>query len=376
MGEITAALDEQGANKLLDGAIGAIGHQSKSGFGNLDPFVASYSVIAQLTNGDVDLIPPDIIRLVDLRVDWDLDLSFGIDLSAILPDFCLPQVCIDIPCVGTACTPKICIDWPTITVPVSFGDFVTATGDFQLDISVTGGVWKVQAKILGVPNLQLTRPHRRHFTLIRIGAALQVTETLDSRAIRRTDCYGQRFIKAGSYTYNILPAHGHLISQERPFIVKVKDGEKKPKMKQHTVLIKCRAGKFVVATEVLTIDVGDLVLWNCADADALPYAVIGDHDFFSSDRLVNECGFSHAFGSAGEYCWTDAYGSGVAGVVKVNDPGCKGEADLRRWRQSLGQGTVVMVTDGKAQPEQVEIQTGQTVFFAVVKAPGISITDE
>ena len=66
----------------------------------------------------------NIIRIVDLRVDWDLDLSFGIDLSVVLPDFCLPQVCIDIPCVGEVCTPKICVDWPTITVPVSFGDFV------------------------------------------------------------------------------------------------------------------------------------------------------------------------------------------------------------------------------------------------------------
>jgi hypothetical protein len=114
MVEIIAALDEQGANTLLDTAIGAIPPQSKSGSGSLGPFVASYSVVATLTNGDVDLIPPDIIRLVDLRVDWDLDFSFGFDLSSILPDFCLPQICIDIPCVGEVCTPRICIDWPTI----------------------------------------------------------------------------------------------------------------------------------------------------------------------------------------------------------------------------------------------------------------------
>ncbi|WP_036262581.1 hypothetical protein [Methylocapsa aurea] len=154
MAEIIAAIDEQGANTLLDTAINILPAQSSSGSGNLGPFVASYSVTATLTNGDVDLIPPDIIRLVDLRVDWDLHLSFGIDLSAILPDFCLPQVCINIPCVGRVCTPRICIDWPTITVPVSFGDFIKATGDFRLDISLTGGVWRVQAVIVGVPNLQ------------------------------------------------------------------------------------------------------------------------------------------------------------------------------------------------------------------------------
>lgn len=154
MAEIVAAVDETGANKLLHTAIALIPPQSKSGSGSLGPFVANYSVTASLTSGNVDLIPPNIIRIVDLRVDWDLNLSFGIDLGAILPEFCLPQVCIDIPCVGRVCTPRICINWPTITVPVSFSDFVKATADFKLDISLSGGNWKVQAVIVGIPNLQ------------------------------------------------------------------------------------------------------------------------------------------------------------------------------------------------------------------------------
>lgn len=154
MAEITAALDEQGANKLLDGAIAAIGTQVKSGSGSLGPFVASYTVSGTLTNGDVDLIPPSTIRIVDLRLDWHLDFSFGIDLSDILPDFCLPQICVDIPCVGEVCTPKICIDWPTISVPISFGDFVKTTADFELVASLVGGNWIVSIKVLGVPNLQ------------------------------------------------------------------------------------------------------------------------------------------------------------------------------------------------------------------------------
>lgn len=154
MSEIIAAIDEGGANTLLDTAIGLIPPQSSSGSGNLGPFVASYSVNATLANGDVDLIAPDIIRLVDLRVNWHINLSFGFDLSTILPDFCLPQVCVKIPCVGRVCTPRICIDWPTISVPVSFGDFVKATGDFRLVITLAGGIWKVEAEIVGIPNLQ------------------------------------------------------------------------------------------------------------------------------------------------------------------------------------------------------------------------------
>ena len=154
MAEIIAAVDETAANTLLDTAIALIPPQSASGSGNLGPFVASYAVSATLANGDVDLIPPDIIRLVDLRVNWSIHLSFSFDLSSILPDFCLPRVCVRIPCVGRVCTPRICIDWPTITIPVSFSDFIKATGDFRLDISLVGGQWKVQAIIVGVPNLQ------------------------------------------------------------------------------------------------------------------------------------------------------------------------------------------------------------------------------
>jgi len=154
MAEITAAVDEQGANDLLDAALAAIGPQSDTGSGNLGPFFATYTVTATVTNGDVDLIPPDTIRIVDLRLDWNLSLSFGIDLSAVLPDFCLPQVCVDIPCVGEVCTPKICVDWPTITVPVSFGDFVQATVDFTLDVALNGSDWEVKAVVQGVPNLQ------------------------------------------------------------------------------------------------------------------------------------------------------------------------------------------------------------------------------
>jgi hypothetical protein len=154
MAEITAAVDEQGANDLLDTAIAAIGPQSKSGSGNLGPFVANYTVTATLTNGTVDLIPPNTIRIADLRVDWHVNFNFSIDLSSILPDFCIPQVCIDIPCVGEVCTPKICVDWPTIPIAVSFGDFAQGTIDFGLNVTLAGGHWKVKAIVQGVPSLQ------------------------------------------------------------------------------------------------------------------------------------------------------------------------------------------------------------------------------
>jgi plastocyanin len=201
-------------------------------------------------------------------------------------------------------------------------------------------------------------------------------DTLDSRALRRTDCYGQRFMKTGTYAYNILPVHGHCVTSERPFAIQVVDSKKKGEMRQHTIIVRTDKGRFVIEEEKLTIEAGELVMWNCVDPQAVPYVVAGDKEFFTSDRLVNECGYSHAFGLPGEYRWADAYGSGLAGVVRVKNADCKDKADFSRWQQMLAKGTIVMVNNGKAEPREVDIVIGQTVFFAVVKGPGISITDE
>jgi hypothetical protein len=152
--DITAAIDEPSADQLLDTAIGLVVLPPASGSGTLGPFVANYNASASLSPGNVDLIAPGTIRIVDFRLDWNLGFSFGIDLSTFLPNFCIPQICVDIPCVGRVCTPGFCVNWPTISVPVSFGDFVKVTADFGLSITQTGGVWKVEAVVQGVPNLQ------------------------------------------------------------------------------------------------------------------------------------------------------------------------------------------------------------------------------
>jgi hypothetical protein len=152
--DITAAIDEPAADDLLDTAVGLVTIPPASGNGTLGPFVAAYNASAALSPGDVDLIAPATIRIDDFRLDWNLAFSFGIDLSTFLPDFCLPRVCVNIPCVGRVCTPRVCVDWPTVSVPVSFSDFVQVTADFGISITESGGVWKVEAVVQGVPNLQ------------------------------------------------------------------------------------------------------------------------------------------------------------------------------------------------------------------------------
>lgn len=156
MAEITAALDEAGANTLLNTALVALPPLSQSGAGNLGPFLASYSVGGSFAGGAVDLIAPGTVRIQNLRFNWTANLTVGIDLSSILPDFCLPQACVDIPCVGRVCVPpvRICVDWPTISVPVTLSDFVEATADFGFDVQLVGGTWRVQLVVQNVSQLQ------------------------------------------------------------------------------------------------------------------------------------------------------------------------------------------------------------------------------
>lgn len=201
-------------------------------------------------------------------------------------------------------------------------------------------------------------------------------DILDSRALRLTDCYAQRFMKSGTYRYNVLPIAGACVTEERPFTVRVTESAPEAKMKQHAVVVRFHEGRFRVEPEDTAIAAGDLVLWNCPDRKATPYVVMGDKEFFASNRLRNESGYSHAFGSAGEYRWVDAYGSGVGGTVRVKDPGCKEQADFQRWHKMLSKGTLVTVGESKAEPREVDVVIGQTVFFAITKGPGISISDE
>jgi plastocyanin len=200
-------------------------------------------------------------------------------------------------------------------------------------------------------------------------------DAFDSRAMRRTDCYGQRFMRTGEYRYDIVPSSWGSVTTDGPYAIEV-GGSKASNgpMHQHNVVVETDGKKFRPDLEVVKIEEGDLVLWNCPHASS-PFAVVGDEDFFGSSRLVNECGYSHAFASAGRYRWMDANGSGIGGSVLVADPPGGTAEDFRRWKQSLTKGTLVMIADGRADPADIEITTGQTVYFAVVTGPGITITD-
>jgi len=73
------------------------------------------------------------------------------------------------------------------------------------------------------------------------------------------------------------------------------------------------------------------------------------------------------FGHPGQYEWADANGSGIGVVVRRKYPDRKTQADIARWDYRLSKGTMVMVADGKADPATVDVEAGQTVFFAIVQ---------
>lgn len=152
MADIIAAIDEVGAQSVL-AAAELVAIPPKSDSATAGPFTVAYKVAIAFSGGTVDLIPPDTVRLANLRMDFDLDLNVVIDP----PEVCLPQPCVNLPCIGEVCLPRICIDPPALpAIPVKLKDFVQFTVDCELVVELDAmNVWQVHIEIPNVPSLQL-----------------------------------------------------------------------------------------------------------------------------------------------------------------------------------------------------------------------------
>lgn len=202
-----------------------------------------------------------------------------------------------------------------------------------------------------------------------------LSNTLDSRTLGFGDCYGQRFMKAGTYRYDVVNAGGGSTTRDHRYMIEVVPADRDAAMKQHDVVVKTKGRGFAVDRDSVTIAAGDLVLWSCADPAAHAFEVCGDKEFLGNAALTNECGYSHAFGTPGEHRWSDALGGPAEGVVRVKEIRCSSPADLARWQKRLSRGTIVMINDGKVEPAEVDVVVGQRVFFAVVNGTPMTITD-
>jgi len=200
-------------------------------------------------------------------------------------------------------------------------------------------------------------------------------DSFDSRALRYTDCYGQRFMRPGTYHYRLGVPGSRGFTDDRPYAVTIGERNGDQRMAQYNVTVRRQDGDLVAEPAEISIGLGDMVVWNCPDARTFSFAIDGDKDFFGNENLMNEAGYSHAFGTPGEYVWVDANGSGLRGVVKVRPPDVGSKEEREAWGAELRKGTLVLITADRAEPAEVEILTGQTVMFAVVKTNGVTITD-
>lgn len=203
--------------------------------------------------------------------------------------------------------------------------------------------------------------------------------SLDSRFCRVGDTFAQKFSQAGRYVYDFnLPGLNQLDKEKGRFIIDVKKAnDDKKEGEQHFVVVRVDDKKLIADPPRLEIAAGDVVLWSTNDQTTPGFSVSGhsDKDSFNSAALVREALYSHAFGSPDEIEWGDMNGHGVNGKISVKVPATKSQKEMDSFKELLTRGSVVTIREGKADPAHVTVLVGQTVFFAVEKAEGITITD-
>jgi plastocyanin len=202
---------------------------------------------------------------------------------------------------------------------------------------------------------------------------------LDSRFLRPGDTFAQRFTKAGTYHYNIgitgsLATAGH----DAPFTLTV-TAKAGATPQTHYVTVDYTNGSFTAAPTQLHINEGDAVLWSSTAPSAPGFSVYGqskDERFDSAEIHANGM-YSHAFGMTGEFEWRDAREGKLHGTITVEaHPICRTHEDRQAYVQKLSQATLIMIDHGHVRPRNAKITVGQTVFFAVKSAAGISIVDK
>ena len=201
--------------------------------------------------------------------------------------------------------------------------------------------------------------------------------SLDSRYLTYVNTFGRRFGEPGQVRYRLIS--GAVVCQpareDFPFTIEVADGKGG---QQHDVTVRSKGDRLVADPDGLQITAGDVVLWHSL-ASTPGYVVVGEGEgesaSFDSSSLTSETVYTHAFGIPGDYEWADAINRSVSGVVRVTSLESGDRKQCREWMEALERGTVVVIEGDRPDPAEVSILAGQTVFFAVAAAEGITITD-
>ncbi len=204
--------------------------------------------------------------------------------------------------------------------------------------------------------------------------------TLDSRVLSSFNCFAQKFANPGRVLYRLTTAAGACLplgDDEDTFVIEVAKQTRRASQQHNVTVRRGEGGALLAEPKLLQIEAGDMVLWHTADRKTTPFNIQGEGaDMrFDSGAMQREAVYSHAFGLPGTYEWVDANGSDVRGVVEVVSPDARNREACNHWLKELANGTLVHIVDGRPKPAHVKIMAGQTVFWAVESAPGISITD-
>jgi plastocyanin len=198
---------------------------------------------------------------------------------------------------------------------------------------------------------------------------------LDSRSLTYVDTFGRRFDRPGQVRYRVVSAA--VVCQpardELPLSIEVTTGKGG---EQHDVTVRPDEDRITADPPELRIAAGDVVLWHSLST-APGYAVQGESDAgpFDSTSFTSGMLYTHAFGIPGDYEWIDAIGRSVSGTVEVGSLDPNDRKQCGEWMEALEHGTLVVINGKRSDPPKVSIVAGQTVFFAVTEADGITITD-
>ncbi|MBI2305049.1 MAG: hypothetical protein HYU86_09950 [Chloroflexi bacterium] len=208
-------------------------------------------------------------------------------------------------------------------------------------------------------------------------------DALDSRSLRYVDCFGKKFSASGQVRYRITTAAGAWlpvgkVGEEEVFTIDVKERkEARKEGRQYDVTVLREGRRLVADPPHLEIEAGSIVIWHTPDSAITGFTVRGEGagGAFDSSALTSEAVYTHAFGTPGDYQWVDENGGPLKGLVQVRALEQGKREEFEKWVQTLNNGTLITINGDKATPDRVQILVGQTVFWAVEKAPGISITD-
>jgi len=208
--------------------------------------------------------------------------------------------------------------------------------------------------------------------------------TLDSRSMGPLDCFVQKVTEPGDLVFEIRKSAAGFCPMDKDAVMRVKvkankasRAQQRTSGKQHSVPVIYDDDGFQTKSLPKDLVQGDAILFHQADTKAPGFAVIGrmGKTEFSSTELRDQVVFSHPFGLPGRYQWVDANGSGVGGVIVVENEPAMGKDGAKRAIERMSEGVMVHIVGNKVKPKELRIATGQTVFFAVEGTDGITITD-